>query len=90
MSESLRHRQDCGGSSSLSDSLLRLLVLRSDCTGLPAFSDEHVSAVDACGLCGGTGEHCLDCAGEVNGGKALWTLGSVPLYIRLTNTYNRV
>ncbi|XP_043218409.1 uncharacterized protein LOC122379895 [Amphibalanus amphitrite] len=57
---------DCGGSSSLSASLLRVLVLRSDCTRLPVYSEEHASQLDACGVCGGLG-NCITCDGQVNG-----------------------
>ncbi|XP_037077053.1 uncharacterized protein LOC119098232, partial [Pollicipes pollicipes] len=57
----------CGGSSSLSEAQLRVLVLRSDCTDLPVLSAEYAAPWDVCGRCGGTGESCIDCNQDVNG-----------------------
>ena len=47
-------------------------MAKEDCAGGPVVSDSPVAVKrDECGVCGGTGDTCVDCQGTPNGGKSI-------------------
>ena len=45
-------------------------IAKEDCSGGPVVSDAAVTVKrDECGVCGGTGDTCVDCLGLPNGGE---------------------
>ena len=47
-------------------------IAKEDCSGGPVVSGAAAAVRrDECGVCGGTGDTCLDCFGVTNGGEQL-------------------
>ena len=53
-------------------------VAKEDCAGGPVVSDSSVVVRrDECGVCGGTGDTCVDCQGTPNGGESMLQGGAM-------------
>ena len=61
--------QVCGGEQSLSSDFVWFYALKSDCHGYPIFDRQNYERLDECGVCGGNGDLCKDCLGNIDGCK---------------------
>ena len=62
-------------------------MAKEDCAGGPVVSDSSVVVRrDECGVCGGTGDTCVDCQGTPNGGEIQGVVQSNRIGIAVTIT----